>query len=62
MEKLLAEPAIAARVEKMTTLEFEYYKSLLVKQGTLKRYILEQQAKQVKDEVNKNFPGLVKEE
>jgi hypothetical protein len=41
-------------------MELEFFKHLLVKQGTYHRYVIEQQKKQIKDAAKESFPNLVR--
>lgn len=60
MAQLLSEPGVIEHVTQMTPDEQDYFKTLLVNQGTYQRYVLEQQKKQVKEMVGDAFPSLRK--
>jgi hypothetical protein len=60
MKRLLSEPEVAAEVEKMTAMELEFFKQMLVKQGTYRRYVIEQQKEQVKQAAREQFPNLIR--
>ena len=60
MDALLAESQVAEEVAKMTPDQVETFKYLLVNAGTYKRYVWEQQKKQIKEMIGDAFPGLRK--
>jgi hypothetical protein len=60
MKRLLSEPEVAEEVEKMTAMELEFFKQMLVKQGTYRRYVTEQQKEQVKQAAREQFPNLIR--
>jgi hypothetical protein len=60
MKRLLSEPEVAAEVEKMTAMELEFFKQMLVKQGTYRRYVIEQQKEQVIQDGSEQFPNLIR--
>lgn len=60
MAQLLSEPGVIEHVAQMTPKEQDFFKELLVSQGTYKRYVAEQQKKQVKEMIGDAFPKIRK--
>ena len=61
MAQLLNETKVKPFIDQMTSKELEFYKQLLVKNGTLARYTIEQQKKQIKAALHESFPSLTKD-
>lgn len=60
MAQLLAEPGVIEKVAQMTPDEQDLFKVLLVNAGTYKRYVYEQQKKQIREMAGEAFAGLRK--